>query len=245
MSATTAKMIIDEVGRPIPQWYDNVNDVFVAITATTPLPVAVDVTIAPTVGASTSALQTSQLAQLVAIDAAVSLTTTQLAALTTAQVAAFGLASTAALQTRQIALLQLTTQQLGSLSSTDLATLTSRQLTALDAMNAKLPALSGTNLPVITPLGAPYTAQQKATASAVALPTSTTLNGVIVTASSSNTGSIMVGPSGVTATDDGTGNGYKLLPGQSIGVACTNVNQIYIIGAASFAATDFVYIAGN
>lgn len=95
------------------------------------------------------------------------------------------------------------------------------------------------------PQAAPYTAQQKATGAAVALPTSSLLNGVVITASVNNAGNIIVGPTGTTATNDGTGNGYALAPGQSCSIACNNANQIVIIGATGFAATDFVYVIGN
>lgn len=101
------------------------------------------------------------------------------------------------------------------------------------------------NMPVITPLAAPYCPQQVVTASAVALPAKRMLNGAVITASASNTGAVMVGPTGVAATDNGTGNGYKLLPGQSTAVACRDLSQVFVIGGPLWVATDFVYTSGN
>lgn len=86
-----------------------------------------------------------------------------------------------------------------------------------------------------------WCAQQAVTAGAVALPYQILANGFVLTAKSTNAGSVWVGDSGVNTTDDGTGTGYKLVPGQSISFGITNPNGVYIIGTAS----DVVYMAGN
>ncbi len=67
--------------------------------------------------------------------------------------------------------------------------------------------------------------QQTATASAVALPGNVLKNGVIVQALSTNTGTIYVGGSGVTA-----GNGYPLAAGQQVPLNVANTNLIYMLG---------------
>lgn len=77
---------------------------------------------------------------------------------------------------------------------------------------------------------------------AVQLPSNTLVNGVVVKASASNTGTIFVGGSGVTTTDDGTGNGYKLAAGEAISFAVTNSNAVYI---NSSTVGSFVYFSGN
>ena len=86
-----------------------------------------------------------------------------------------------------------------------------------------------------------YSDQQVVTASAVALTTQALLNGVVIRAKTTNTGGVFVGPSGVTATDDGSGNGYKLLPGDSISYSVSTTAGIYIIGTLN----DIVYVTGN
>lgn len=91
----------------------------------------------------------------------------------------------------------------------------------------------------------PYTNQQKVTGGAVALPSHALVNGAVITASPTNTGVIVIGPAGVTATTDGTGSGYPLSSGQSCSLAISNLNLLFIIGATGFAATDFVSIIGN
>lgn len=77
---------------------------------------------------------------------------------------------------------------------------------------------------------------------AVQLPSNALVNGLVIKASASNAAPIWVGASGVTNTDDGTGNGYKLTPGEAISFAVTNSNAIYI---NSTSAGAFVYFSGN
>lgn len=79
------------------------------------------------------------------------------------------------------------------------------------------------------------------TSTAVALGSGHCLNGVVITAWAGNTNTIVVGGSGVTNTTDGTGNGYRLAPGQSISFAVADISTLYINGAAG----DSVDYAGN
>ena len=86
-----------------------------------------------------------------------------------------------------------------------------------------------------------YTDQQAVTASAVALTSQALTNGLVIKAKDTNAGNVFVGGATVNTTDDGSGNGYRLKPGESIAFGVTNANAIYIIGTAS----DVVYVAGN
>jgi len=79
--------------------------------------------------------------------------------------------------------------------------------------------------------------QQTATTSAVALPSQALVNGVNVLALAGNTGTIYVGPSGVTAS-----TGYPLAPGQTLPFAVTNLNAIYMLGTNT---SDKLAYAGN
>ena len=110
--------------------------------------------------------------------------------------------------------------------------------TAVSAANP-LPVTSTATAPTTTipsTATAIYSGQQTVTISAVALPSQALVNGIVITAPSGNTGTVYVGPAGVT-----TGNGYKLAPGSSISYAVTNVSAIYIIGTAA----DTVSFTGN
>jgi hypothetical protein len=83
-----------------------------------------------------------------------------------------------------------------------------------------------------------YSNQQTVTTSAAALPTKALVNGIVITAPSTNSATIYVGPSGVT-----TSTGYQLVPGTSISYGVSNLNAIYIISAAS--TTDTISFTGN
>lgn len=83
----------------------------------------------------------------------------------------------------------------------------------------------------------PYTAQQTSTTGAVSLPTKALANGAVVKALSTNTGTVYIGPAGVTAA-----TGYPLLAGEAISFAVGNLNQLFIIGSD---ATQVVAIAGS
>ncbi len=87
----------------------------------------------------------------------------------------------------------------------------------------------------------PYADQQVVTATATALTTQAVNNGVVIKAKSTNVGKVFVGASGVTATDDGTGNGFALQAGEAVSVPVSTTAGIYIIGTAN----DVVYVIGS
>lgn len=71
------------------------------------------------------------------------------------------------------------------------------------------------------------TGQQATTTSAVALPAAAfTAGPVTLKAPSANAAPIEIGASGVTAA-----TGFVLQPGDSVTLAVTNLNQVYLIGA--------------
>jgi hypothetical protein len=88
---------------------------------------------------------------------------------------------------------------------------------------------------------APYADQQVVTAAAVALTTRALSNGVTIKAKSTNAGQVFVGAAGVTATNDGTGNGFALLAGEAISIPVSTTAGIFIIGTAN----DIVYVMGS
>lgn len=104
--------------------------------------------------------------------------------------------------------------------------------------------LRAADVPVVTPLPAsPITGQGKisTTGTAVQLVASALKNGIVVKANPNNAQPLFVGGLGVTNTNDGTGNGYRLDPGEAISFAVANANSIYINGTAG----DIFYFAGN
>ena len=104
-----------------------------------------------------------------------------------------------------------------------------------------LKVLVNSNAGVLSP--APLNGQAKiaSTGVAVQLPANPLLNGVIVTALSTNSATIEIGTSGVTNTVDGTGNGYILAAGASISWAVTDVSDLWINGTSG----DIVSFAGS
>jgi|GEM_PF-3869444 len=97
---------------------------------------------------------------------------------------------------------------------------------------------------VITPRPETILTGQKvivATGTAVPMGNGLLLNGVCVTAYPDNTDVITVGGPDITAIIDGTGNGYRLQPGQSQVFAVDDLSRLYINGTAGDSA-DF---AGN
>lgn len=76
---------------------------------------------------------------------------------------------------------------------------------------------------------------------AIQLGSNVLLNGVIITALSTNAATIEIGGSGVTNTTDGTGNGYILAAGASVSFAVTNTNVLWINGTSG----DIVSFAGS
>jgi DNA/RNA endonuclease YhcR with UshA esterase domain len=86
-----------------------------------------------------------------------------------------------------------------------------------------------------------YADQQVVTASAVALAVSGQLSsGMIVKARASNAGNVFLGGATVTATNDGTGNGFPLAPGESVSLPINLAQVAFIIGTAG----DIVDVVG-
>ncbi len=90
---------------------------------------------------------------------------------------------------------------------------------------------------------APLNGQAKiaVTGTAVRLGSNTLINGIIVTALSTNVASIVIGISTVHNVIDGTGDGYILAAGGSVSWAVSNSNALYINGTAG----DIVSFAGS
>jgi hypothetical protein len=113
--------------------------------------------------------------------------------------------------------------------------------TAPDGVNA-VPVTAAAPLPTSTPTPSVAVAgQYRLTASAAPIGSAALVNGVVVKAKSANAGSVWVGGAGVTTTDDGTGAGYKLSPGEAASFAVSNIGAIYAIGTAN----DVLYFEGN
>jgi len=86
-----------------------------------------------------------------------------------------------------------------------------------------------------------YADQQVVTATAAALTPQTLTNGVSIKAKSSNAGAVFVGAAGVTAADNGTGNGFSLRPGEAVNLPITSTAGIFVIGTLN----DVIYVIGN
>lgn len=82
-----------------------------------------------------------------------------------------------------------------------------------------------------------YSGVQTCTTGAVALPSQTLANGVVIQATPTNTGTVDVGPATVT-----TSTGYDLVAGQAISYGVANLSAVYLICAN---ATDTVSFTGN
>jgi hypothetical protein len=126
---------------------------------------------------------------------------------------------------------------------------------AVSASSLALPAGAATaalQSSIITALGSPfqaggsvtnanpaaiYSAAQTASLSAAALPSQALVNGVILTANAANTGTIYIGPAGVS-----TSTGYPLAAGQSLSYAVQNLSAISMIGVNT---TDVLNFTGN
>lgn len=118
-------------------------------------------------------------------------------------------------------------------------------LVTVAGVNGTTVATAANPLPVNVPgnggVATVYANQQAVTASAVALTTRALTNGIVIKAKSTNAGTVFVGASGVTATDDGSGNGFALRPGESINLSISTTAGIFIIGTLN----DIVYVIGN
>lgn len=79
----------------------------------------------------------------------------------------------------------------------------------------------------------PICGQLKISGAPQQLPSNSLPNGLILTAKSTNSGSVIVGTSNaVTTTEDGTGNGTILEKGGSLSWAVSNTNQLWVIGTS-------------
>ncbi len=76
---------------------------------------------------------------------------------------------------------------------------------------------------------------------AVQLPNKEFVNGVLISALSTNTANIIIGEDGVTTTEDGTGNGYILEPGNTASFAVMNLKRLFINGTAN----DIISFVGS
>jgi len=74
---------------------------------------------------------------------------------------------------------------------------------------------------------------------AVQLPSNALVNGLVICALTTNTGTGTIGGSGVTNTIDGTGNGDVLVAGQCKSFAVNNSNVLYVNGTANNTAFSF------
>jgi len=82
-----------------------------------------------------------------------------------------------------------------------------------------------------------YSAQKTCAVTAAALTAHALVNGVVLSSLSTNTGTVYVGPSGVTVS-----TGYPLVPGEKISYGVTNTSAVFIICTN---ATDVVAVTGN
>lgn len=87
----------------------------------------------------------------------------------------------------------------------------------------------------------PFIGQAQVSGTATALEDNALLNGVIISAKTTNAGPVMIGTSDVTVTSDGTGNGYILEPGGSVSFAVSNTNVLYVVGTGG----DVISFAGS
>lgn len=104
--------------------------------------------------------------------------------------------------------------------------------------------LRASDVPVSTPLPElPITGQGKiaTTGTAVQMPNKVLKNGIVIKSSPDNLSPLFIGTSDVTTVNDGTGNGYKLDPGEAISFAIKNTNTIYVNGTAG----SVYYYSGN
>ena len=112
-------------------------------------------------------------------------------------------------------------------------------------MTGGVPISAPNPFPVIQPtISSFFTFQAKIAATNVAqqLPYDILVNGVILRAKSTNAGKIFMGiSSSVNTTDDGTGNGYAIAPGEAMSVSISNSNLIWVAGIIG----DVLYGSAN
>lgn len=84
--------------------------------------------------------------------------------------------------------------------------------------------------------------QYKVTAAAVQMAANALVNGITIKAKTGNNAAgVFIGGAGVTTTNDGTGNGFVLYPGDTLSLAISNTNVLFVIGTAN----DVLYFMGN
>lgn len=90
------------------------------------------------------------------------------------------------------------------------------------------------HLGVYTISGSPKSGYKATSASTEIAISSTSVpcDGVVVKADPDNAEDVWVGPTGITTTK-ATTDGYRLAPGESIGIACRNLNAVFIRRGAS------------
>lgn len=72
---------------------------------------------------------------------------------------------------------------------------------------------------------------------------STPCQGVLVKAREANVNDVWVGKTGLTANTTESTGGYRLAPGQSVGVPCRNVNEVYLRWATYTSGDGVEWIA--
>lgn len=117
--------------------------------------------------------------------------------------------------------------------------------TIIAGANGTSAATASNPLPVNAPgsggVSTVYADQQVVTATATALTTQALINGVIIKAKSTNTGKVFIGAAGVNATDDGTGTGFALNPGDAVSIPISTTAGLFVIGTLN----DIIYVMGN
>lgn len=93
------------------------------------------------------------------------------------------------------------------------------------------------------PSGIPATGQVRVevTNTAVRFPDLGTGNGVIIKANPNNAAAVTIGGLTITNTTDGTGNGFVLSPGETIGYSSSSIGDLYVNGTAN----DWVTFIGS
>ncbi|MBW6522390.1 hypothetical protein KZ810_02665 [Sphingomonas sp. RHCKR47] len=120
---------------------------------------------------------------------------------------------------------------------------TSAAQTTMSTTLANILTALGATLKVQTPIPAGVvTGQVPLTANTTAqLPSVPLVNGIVIKAAATNTAPVLIGPSGVTTTTDGTGTGYPLQPGEACSFALANANGVY----ARSTAAGVIFYEGN
>ena len=152
-----------------------------------------------------------------------------------------GLSTSAIASLTSSSIVGLSSSAIASLATGTTVALTSSSTIGLVAGTAVSLQLAGTNVSASNPVPASlpvstsiYTGQGLTTGSQVQIHSGSQaiVNQVTVKSNLSNVTNVSVGLTGVNATQDGTGNGYILNPGDSVDLPVSNLNLVYINGAA-------------